>query len=71
MAVNRLITVGQIAQQTGLPIHRVEYLIASRKIKPIARAGHLRIFDERAVEQIRQAAGFDRRKLETASLATA
>jgi DNA-binding transcriptional MerR regulator len=55
MSVANLLTVGQIAQRAGVPIHRVEYFISSRKISPVARAGQLRIFAEDVVEQIQEA----------------
>jgi len=45
-------TVGVIASRLGLPVHRVEYLIRARGIKPIGRAGTARIFSEEAVQAI-------------------
>ncbi len=46
-------TVGTIAQETGKSIHRVEYVIRSRNIKPIGRAGIARVFSEAAVRRIK------------------
>lgn len=48
----KLLTVGEIAARTGLPIHRVQYLIKSRRIEPSGRAGVLRVFDENAFHEI-------------------
>jgi hypothetical protein len=45
-------TIGSIARQLSAPIHRVEYVIKSRHIQPVSRAGSLRIFDEDAVERV-------------------
>jgi len=41
-----LLTVGEIAQRLGVPLHRVEYLIRSRRIVPASRAGNVRVFAE-------------------------
>jgi DNA-binding transcriptional MerR regulator len=38
------LTVGEIARLTNEPIHRIEYLIRSRNIQPVQRAGNLRVF---------------------------
>ncbi len=52
MALHPLPTVGTIAQRLGEPIHRVAYVIETRGIEPIGRAGHARVFTEAAVERI-------------------
>lgn len=39
-----LLTVGEIARLTNQSIHRIEYLIRSRNIQPLQRAGNLRVF---------------------------
>lgn len=46
-------TVGRIARRLGVPVHRVEYIIQSRAIAPVAFAGRLRLFDREAVARIR------------------
>jgi hypothetical protein len=38
------LTVGAIARQLGRPIHRIEYVIRSRRIRPAGWAGHARVF---------------------------
>ena len=42
----RVLTVGEIAARLGQPIHRIEYVIDSRGLRPTAWAGHARIFSE-------------------------
>lgn len=42
----RALTVGEIAARLGQPIHRIEYVIDSRGLRPTAWAGHARIFSE-------------------------
>lgn len=77
MSVEKLLTVGEIANRLGCPIHKVLYLINSRQIKPSQRAGALRIFNEETIETIRMELGTDRRrhfiinKPESASIAAA
>jgi hypothetical protein len=39
-------TVGEIARREGVPIHRVEYLIRARGIRPVGRAGAAYIYSE-------------------------
>jgi len=45
-------TVGEIARRLGESLHRIEYVIRSRNIRPAGRAGHVRIFDETDVAHI-------------------
>jgi DNA-binding transcriptional MerR regulator len=54
MVVNAAVapTVGVIARRLGVPIHRVEYLIRSRNLQPVSRAGNLRVFAESDVDRI-------------------
>jgi hypothetical protein len=52
--VPKLLTVGTIADELGLSLARVQYILAARRhIRPVARAGALRLFDEKALAQIR------------------
>lgn len=39
-------TVGEIARRLGESLHRIEYVIRSRNIQPVSRAGNVRIFTE-------------------------
>jgi hypothetical protein len=45
-------SIGQIAHRLERPISRIEYVLKTRDIKPIALAGNARVFDEDAVERI-------------------
>jgi len=47
-----LLTVGEIARRLNQPVHRVEYLIRTRRRRPVARAGNLRVFTEEDIEWI-------------------
>ena len=50
----QLLTPGRIADKLGVPLHRVQYILSTRRhIHPSARAGQVRIFDSVAVAQIR------------------
>ena len=52
--VPRLLTAGRIADELGLTLARVQYILSARRhIRPIARAGTLRLFEEKAIAQIR------------------
>jgi DNA-binding transcriptional MerR regulator len=46
-------TVGSIAHQLGVPIHRIRYVIESRGIEPSGWAGNARVFTDADVERIR------------------
>ncbi len=49
----QLITTGVIAARLGVPLHRVNYILATRKhIVSSARAGTLRLYDRRALAMV-------------------
>jgi len=48
----QLFTVGDLARRAGVPVHRVTYLIETRSILPIGRAGQSRVFSAAAAEQV-------------------
>ena len=48
----QLHTVGLIAEKIGVPVHRVEYVLRTRNIKPAFRAGGLRIFTPEQADDI-------------------
>jgi hypothetical protein len=52
VTVTHLPTVGVIAERLGQPVHRIEYVIRSRNIEPVGRAGNARVFSEADVEHI-------------------
>ena len=45
-------TVGEIARQLDVPLHRVEYIIRSRNLRPIGKAGNARVFSAETVRRI-------------------
>ena len=45
-------TVSRIAQYVRVARHRVEYVVDSRRIAPVGRAGIARVFDRRDVDLI-------------------
>jgi hypothetical protein len=47
-----MLTVGEIARRLVQPVHRVEYVIRSRHLRPASRAGNCRVFTEEDVERI-------------------
>jgi len=52
-SIPRLRTSGVIAQELGVPLHRLEYVLRTRAIQPAARAGTLRLYDRKAVAAAR------------------
>ncbi len=50
-----LYSIGQVAQQTGIPTYRIRYAIENLKISgPSERFGNLRVFTKKDVERIRK-----------------
>lgn len=50
----KLNTVGVLAQKLGQPIHRIQYLLRTRKhIAPVAVAGRSRLYPEKTIAQLR------------------
>ena len=50
----KLITAGVIAAEVRVPLHRVLHILATRNhIRPVARAGTLRLYAKAAVAQVR------------------
>jgi len=45
-------TIGEIARRLGEPVHRVQYVIRARRIRPCGWAGNARVFAEEAVDEI-------------------
>jgi len=52
VAVPELLTVGDIAERNDKPLHRVLYVLKTRDIAPIARAGNTRLFDVAAADRV-------------------
>lgn len=54
MTCPALLTPGKIAEALGVPLHRVQHVLATRShIRPSARAGTLRLFNTAALSMIR------------------
>jgi hypothetical protein len=50
----RLRTPGVLAALLGVPLHRIDYVLRTRPyIRPAARAGRLRLFDNQALALLR------------------
>lgn len=47
-----LLTVGEIARRLDQEIHRIEYVIRSRNIRPVGWAGHARVFRDADLDHI-------------------
>ena len=51
----QLVTIGVLATELKVPIHRVEHLLRTRpQFRAAARAGRVRLFDQKTVDAIRQ-----------------
>lgn len=48
-----LLSVGAIARALAVPVHRVRYLLDSRRIKPAARVGNAWGYPVEALERVR------------------
>ena len=51
----KLLTLGDVARRKGLPEHIVKYAINSRGIKPVQRAGVIRLYSEDSLPAIESA----------------
>lgn len=50
----RLVTIGVIAEELGVPVDRVNRVLRTRShIRPRAYAGNVRLFDNDAIAQVR------------------
>jgi DNA-binding transcriptional MerR regulator len=45
-------TVGEIARRLNEPVHRIEYVLRTRNIKPTGLAGNARVYTDDDVERI-------------------
>ncbi|HEY7313864.1 MAG TPA: MerR family transcriptional regulator [Gemmataceae bacterium] len=56
-------TVGEIARRLAEPVHRIEYILRTRNIRPAGIAGNSRVYAEEDVERIAaELQGIDARK---------
>jgi len=47
-----LLTVGELARVLGVPIHKVQYVLRTRAVKPSARVGNFRVFSQADAEYV-------------------
>ena len=59
-----LLTPGRIADELGVPLPRVLYVLSTRRhIRPLARAGTIRLYDRAALAAVRhELNGIDARR---------
>lgn len=50
----QLLTPGRLAEALDVPLHRVQHVLKTRDIRPIARAGTLRLYNKAAVDRVRE-----------------
>ncbi len=50
----RLLTIGQIADQLQEPPTRIAYVVSKYRLKPVQRVGIIRLFDEQHIKAIKQ-----------------
>lgn len=49
------LSIGQVAQETGIPTYRIKYALETLKIPaPTGRFGNLRVFTRKDVERVRR-----------------
>lgn len=46
------ITAGTMAERLGVPIHKVQYVLRSRQIEPVGKAGVLRVYSEEQLAEV-------------------
>ncbi len=51
----QIFTIGDVAEQLGVPVHRVRYAVESRGIKEAGRAGKARLFGPEEMRKIKLA----------------
>jgi hypothetical protein len=55
LETKKLMTVGTIARDEKIPLHRLNYALASSNIEPQQRAGVIRLFSPDQMDEIRAA----------------
>ena len=53
LKVKNSLTIGEISRRLNLPVHRLDYYIRTRGVKPIERAGRFRVYDESVLDLLR------------------
>ena len=54
MGEPKQMTLGVVAAKLGEPIHVIEYIVRARNIRPVSRAGKLRVFDTEGFDEIKR-----------------
>jgi len=54
MAAHKLLSPGEIADALNEKVSRVTYVLNSRKIKPVQRGGHTRLYRPAVIERVRE-----------------
>jgi len=52
--ITKSLTVGVIAEKLECPLHQVMYLIKTRNVQPVARAGNCRVFSPEVIPLLRK-----------------
>lgn len=42
--IESLLSIGELVSELGVPLHRIQYLLRSRGLKPTARAGNAFVY---------------------------
>jgi hypothetical protein len=48
----KLLTVGDLVTALEQPIHKIEYLLSSRNIQPVQRAGRFRLYKHGVIDRL-------------------
>lgn len=55
MCKEKALTMGVLAKRAGCELHQAQYIVSSKGIEAIQRAGNLRIFPDEAVQILKDA----------------
>lgn len=55
MATARFITVGEISRRLDVPVHRISYVLRTRRIKPEGWAGRAKVYSVDAMKAVNTA----------------
>ena len=50
--MNPITSLGEMARRLNVPLHRVEYVVRSRRIAPLLKAGGRNFYSEASVQRI-------------------
>lgn len=49
----KLYSIGDLMRECGCQLHRIRYVLRVLSIEPLHRIGNVRVYDERALNQVR------------------